>query len=80
MLTYKRSNHLEVIGYSDSNYAGCADSKRSTFDYMFLLAKGAFHGQVESSLSLLLPLWRLNLWYALKSLFMHCGCGILSLV
>ena len=80
MLTYKRSNHLEVIGYSDLDYAGCADSKRYTFDYMFLFARGAFHGKVESSLSFLLPLWRLNLWYALKALFMHCGCGILSLV
>ena len=41
MLTYKRSNHLEVIGYSDLNYADCADSRKSTFDYMFLLAGGA---------------------------------------
>ena len=41
MLTYKRSNHLEVIGYLDSDYAGCADPRKSTFYYMFLLARGA---------------------------------------
>ncbi|XP_022638831.1 uncharacterized protein LOC106768719 isoform X3 [Vigna radiata var. radiata] len=31
MLTYKRSDHLEVIGYSDSDYVGCVDSRKSTF-------------------------------------------------
>ena len=41
MLTYKRSSHLEVVGYSDSDYAGCVDSRKSTFGYMFLLARGA---------------------------------------
>nr|KYP59222.1 Retrovirus-related Pol polyprotein from transposon TNT 1-94 [Cajanus cajan]KYP75177.1 Retrovirus-related Pol polyprotein from transposon TNT 1-94 [Cajanus cajan] len=38
MLTYKRSNHLEVIDYLDSNYAGCVDSRKSSFEYIFLLA------------------------------------------
>ena len=41
MLTYKRSNHLEVIGYLDSDYANCANPRKSTLDYMFLLAGGA---------------------------------------
>ncbi|KAJ8761414.1 hypothetical protein K2173_001545 [Erythroxylum novogranatense] len=41
MLTYKKSTHLEVIGYSDSDYADCIDSQKSTFGYMFLLAGGA---------------------------------------
>ena len=41
MLTYRRSNHLEVIGYSDSDYAGCVDTRKSTFGYLFLLAEGA---------------------------------------
>ena len=26
MLTYRRSDHLEVIGYSDSDYAGCVNT------------------------------------------------------
>ena len=41
MLTYKRSDHLEVIGYSDSDFAGCVDTRKSTFGYLFLLAGGA---------------------------------------
>jgi len=41
MLTFKRSDHLEVIGYSDSDFAGCVDSRKSTFGYLFLLAGGA---------------------------------------
>jgi hypothetical protein len=41
MLTFKRSDHLEVIGYSDSDFARCVDSRKSTFGYLFLLAGGA---------------------------------------
>ena len=41
MLTYQRSDILEIIGYSDSDFTGCLDSKRSTSGYVFLLAGGA---------------------------------------
>ncbi|CAL1376252.1 unnamed protein product [Linum trigynum] len=41
MLSFRRSDHLEVIGYSDSDYAGCVDTRKSTFGYLFLLAGGA---------------------------------------
>lgn len=41
MLTYKRSNHLEIIGYSNSDFARCEDSSRSTSGYVYLLAGGA---------------------------------------
>jgi len=41
MLTYKRSDHLEVIGYIDSDFAGCVDTRKSTFGYVYLLAGGA---------------------------------------
>ncbi|XP_078172770.1 secreted RxLR effector protein 161-like [Carex rostrata] len=41
MLTYRRSNQLEVIGYIDSDFAGCLDSRKSTFGYLFLLSEGA---------------------------------------
>jgi len=30
-----------VIGYSDSDLAGCADTRKSMFGYLFLLAGGA---------------------------------------
>ncbi|XP_050939366.1 secreted RxLR effector protein 161-like [Cucumis melo] len=41
MLAYKRSDHLEVIGYSDSDFVGCVDTRKSSFGYLFLLAEGA---------------------------------------
>jgi len=37
MLTYRKSDHLEVIGYLDSDYAGCVDSRKYTFEYVYLL-------------------------------------------
>ena len=38
MLTYRRFSHLKIVGYSDSNFAGCLDSRRSTSGYIFMLA------------------------------------------
>ena len=40
MLTYRRSDSLEIFGYSDSDFAGCQDSKRSTSGYVFMLVGG----------------------------------------
>ncbi len=41
MLTYRKSDQLEIIGYSDSDFAGCQDSRKSTSGYIYLLAEGA---------------------------------------
>jgi len=38
MLTYRKSDHLEVIGYTDSDFVGCMDTRKSTFGYVYLLA------------------------------------------
>ncbi|KAJ9562866.1 hypothetical protein OSB04_008026 [Centaurea solstitialis] len=40
MLTYRRSNLLEVVGYSDSDFAKCKDDKKSTSGYIFMLSGG----------------------------------------
>jgi hypothetical protein len=40
MLTYERSGSLEIVGYSDSDFAGCLDTDRSTSCYVFKLACG----------------------------------------
>ena len=32
MLTFKRFDNPKVIGYSDSDFAGCVDNRKSTFD------------------------------------------------
>ena len=40
-LMYRRTSNLEVVGYSDSDFAGCVDSRKSTSGYIFILAGGA---------------------------------------
>jgi hypothetical protein len=40
MLTFRKSDNLEVIGYSVSDFSGCVDSKKSTSYYIFMLAAG----------------------------------------
>ena len=40
MLTFKRSDNLEVIGYSDLYFARCVDSRKSTFSYLFMFDGG----------------------------------------
>jgi hypothetical protein len=39
-LTYRRSDVLEVVGYSDSDFAKCKDDRKSTSGYIFMLAGG----------------------------------------
>ena len=41
MLTYQRTDTLEVVGFSDSDYTGCVDDKKSTSGYIFMMAEGA---------------------------------------
>jgi len=41
MLTYRKAYHLEVIGYTDSDFANYIDIRKSTFGYMYLLIGGA---------------------------------------
>ena len=41
MLMYKQTDSLEVIGYSNSDFVGCVDSRKSTSGYIFKLADGA---------------------------------------
>jgi hypothetical protein len=38
ILTFRKSDNLEVIGYSDSDFSDCVDSKKSTSCYIFMLA------------------------------------------
>jgi hypothetical protein len=41
MLTYRRSESLEIKGYSDADYAGDKDDRKSITGYVFTLAGGA---------------------------------------
>ncbi|KAM1386266.1 hypothetical protein ACFX1X_032946 [Malus domestica] len=38
MLVYGKSENLKVVGYSDSDFAGCTDNRRSTSGYLFFMA------------------------------------------
>ncbi|XP_057998028.1 secreted RxLR effector protein 161-like [Hevea brasiliensis] len=38
MVTYKRFGNLEVIGYSDFDFASCVDDRKSTSDYIFMMS------------------------------------------
>ena len=41
MLTYLCTNTLEVVGFSDFDYAGCVDDKKFISGYIFMMAEGA---------------------------------------
>ena len=41
MLTYIKSDQLEIIGYSNFGFVGCQDSRRSNSGYIYMLAGGA---------------------------------------
>jgi hypothetical protein len=41
MLMYRWTNNLEVIGYSDFDFVGCVDSRKSTSGYIFMMVGGA---------------------------------------
>ena len=40
MLTYRCTNILEVDDFSDSDYAGCMDDKKSTYGYIIMMVEG----------------------------------------
>ncbi|RVW77698.1 Retrovirus-related Pol polyprotein from transposon TNT 1-94 [Vitis vinifera] len=40
MLTYRRTNKLDVVGFCDADFVGCIDDKKSTTGYIFVMAGG----------------------------------------
>ena len=41
MLMYRQTDNLDLVGYSNINFAGCVDSRKSTSWYIFIMAGGA---------------------------------------
>ena len=41
ILTYRRSDWLKIVGYSNYDFVECLDSKRSISGYIFTLTEGA---------------------------------------
>jgi hypothetical protein len=47
MLTYKKTDNLKVIGYSDADFTGCAKSQKSISCYVFTLTNGAISWKIS---------------------------------
>ena len=41
MLVYRKLENLEVLGYTDSDFARCSNDLKSTSGYIFMMARGA---------------------------------------
>ena len=37
MLTYQRTNILDVVGFYDADFSSCIDDKKSTMGYIFMM-------------------------------------------
>ena len=40
MLMYRQMDDLDLVGYSDADFASCVDSRKSTYGYIFIMAGG----------------------------------------
>ena len=40
MLMHRQKDNLDLVGYSDANFASCVDSRKSTSRYIFIMAGG----------------------------------------
>ncbi|KAJ1277321.1 hypothetical protein BS78_05G285900 [Paspalum vaginatum] len=49
MLTYRKSDALEIVGYSEADSAGCKDTRKSMSGYVFTLAGEPFRGRARNS-------------------------------
>ena len=52
MLTYRKSDSLEIEGYSDADFAGDIDDQKSTSGYVFKLAGELYRGKAPNKVSL----------------------------
>ena len=47
--TYKKSTHPQVIGFSDSDFGGCQDTRHCTLGYVYLFSGGAISWKSQKS-------------------------------
>ena len=43
MLTYQRTNILDVVGFYDADFSSCIDDKKSTMGYIFVMVGGTYN-------------------------------------
>lgn len=49
MLTYRKSTHPQMVGFSDWNFSGCKDSRHCTLGYVYLLGGGVISWKSQKS-------------------------------
>ena len=77
MLTYKKSDHLEMTGYTDSDFVGCVDTRKSTFGYVYLLAGGAISWKSAKQSVIAASTMEAEFVACLRPQFRLIGCGTL---
>ncbi|RDX78935.1 hypothetical protein CR513_40712, partial [Mucuna pruriens] len=80
MLNYQKSEGLEIIGYFDSDFAGCQDNKCSTSRYIYMLAGGAISWKFVKQTLIAPSTMVVELWLALRHPTMRYDCKTFSLV
>ena len=71
---YRHTDQLEVIGYSDSDFARCVRTRKSTSGYIFFFFLEVLYlGEVLTKHLLLHLLWRKILLGAIKLQHRHYG-------
>ncbi|XP_039162985.1 secreted RxLR effector protein 161-like [Eucalyptus grandis] len=50
MLMYRRTDNLEVVAYSDLDFAGCIDSRKSTSGYIFMFWRSCIRRSAKQTL------------------------------
>jgi hypothetical protein len=60
-IKYIDASDVELTGYSDSDWAGNLDDRRSTTRYVFGIGSGLFHGAVKNNLLYLCLLLKHNI-------------------
>ena len=40
MLMFRQTDNLNLVGYSDADFDGCVDSRKSTSRYIFIMVGG----------------------------------------
>lgn len=78
MLNYQKLDNLEIIGYLDSDFVGCLDSRHSTFGYIFLFAGGVVSWKSSKQTLVASSIMESNFVVSLWNQIMKFGYATLS--
>ena len=68
MLTNKKSNNFDILGYSDIVSARCVDIKVSTLCHILTLAYGAISWKISIMTLMALEIMQFTMWYVKRLL------------